>query len=175
MKYLQTQNSAFVILLIYISTRVFGQKPAPLCTFTNHKTSQYEMHKRLQPLLGKVFQTKDNKENVYSYDIGICVNADPQKKFGENVGVVLKDKDHRHWIIGYYNNSQLIEGTDWLILEYLDGEPYRTHCAQESRKAKIMIKCDRNVKPGEETVKIIREETDRTQDLLYFGMKSTQI
>lgn len=57
------------------------------------------------------FQTKDNKENLYSYDIGICVNADPQKKFGENVGVVLKDKYHRHWIIGYYNNSQFIEGS----------------------------------------------------------------
>ncbi|OPL21104.1 hypothetical protein AM593_01957, partial [Mytilus galloprovincialis] len=110
MKYLQTQNSAFVILLTYISTRVFGQKPAPLCTFTNHKTSKSEMNKRLQPLLGRVFETRE-KESLYTYNIGICVNVDPQKKFGENVGVVqIVDKDPRHWVIGYYNNSQLIEG-----------------------------------------------------------------
>ncbi|CAG2214152.1 M6PR [Mytilus edulis] len=106
------------------------------------------MNKRLQPLLGRVFETRE-KESLYTYNIGICVNVDPQKKFGENVGVVqIVDKDPRHWVIGYYNNSQLIEGIDWLILEYLDGQKYGTHCGKEHRKARIMIKCDRNVKSG---------------------------
>ncbi|XP_052081422.1 cation-dependent mannose-6-phosphate receptor-like isoform X2 [Mytilus californianus] len=175
MKYLQTQNSVFVILLTYISTRVYGQNPAPLCTFKTHKTAQSEMNKRLQPLLGRVFETTDF-ENLYSYNIGICVNADPQKQFGENVGVVqnlIRDRYPKHGIIGYYNNSQLIEGTDWLILEYLDGQPYANHCGHEPRKARIMITCDNNVKSGEETVKIFEEEIEKTEDCYYLFEIST--
>lgn len=176
MKYLQPQNSFLIILFTYISTIVNGQKSAPLCTFINHKTAQSEMHKRLQPLLGKVFETTDSK-NLYTYNIGICVNADPQKQFGENVGVVqneIKDKGPlKHWIIGYYNNSQLIEGTDWLILEYLDGQKYTSHCGYEPRKARIMITCDNNVKSGEETVKIFEEEIDKTEDCYYLFEIST--
>ncbi|XP_063410290.1 cation-dependent mannose-6-phosphate receptor-like [Mytilus trossulus] len=181
MKYLQPQTPFFIFLFTFISTLVNGQKSAPLCTFINHKTSQSEMHKRLQPLLGKVFEATDSN-NLYTYNIGICVNADPEKKFGENVGVVqneIESKDKsplKHWIIGCYNNSQLIEGTDWVILEYLDGQKYGTHCGKEPRKARIMITCDSSVKSGEETVKIFEEETDKSQDCYYlFEISSPDI
>lgn len=32
---------------------------------------------------------------------------------------------------------------DWVLLFYLGGEKYHEHCSQESRKAMIMISCDR--------------------------------
>jgi hypothetical protein len=33
-------------------------------------------------------------------------------------------------------------------LEYNGGEPYHTNCGNEKRRARIMITCDENVKPG---------------------------
>lgn len=42
---------------------------------------------------------------------------------------------------------------DWVILEYLDGEPYGSHCGSEPRRAKVMFNCDSSVAIGVSTVK----------------------
>ena len=61
--------------------------------------------------------TDDAQE--YKYNIGICTNAVIDETFGANVGVVQNRikpaeegvESHNHWIIGYYNQSQLIDGS----------------------------------------------------------------
>ena len=128
------------------------------------------------------FKVIDDSQK-YEYNIGICTNAVAGKGLGPNIGVVqnrIKPEDKpaaNHWIIGYYNQSQLIDGTDWLILEYNGGEPYHTNCGNEKRRARIMITCDENVKPGDEqnSMKVIEEERDKFQDCYYLFEMGTSI
>lgn len=42
---------------------------------------------------------------------------------------------------------------DWVILEYLDGQPYGSHCGSEPRRARVMFNCDSSVAIGVSTVK----------------------
>jgi hypothetical protein len=37
---------------------------------------------------------------------------------------------------------------DWLILEYLDGDKYHSHCGSEPRRGRVMFNCDRSVSVG---------------------------
>jgi hypothetical protein len=62
------------------------------------------------------FKVIDDSQK-YEYNIGICTNAVVGKGFGPNISVVqnrINPEDKgvaNHWIIGYYNQTQPINGS----------------------------------------------------------------
>ncbi|KAK3099725.1 hypothetical protein FSP39_008598 [Pinctada imbricata] len=116
--------------------------------------------------------------NKYEYTIGICTPAMDTVTDGKDVAVVQVNVTNRSdiHIIGKLTNTKLIEGTDWLLLEYRDGDQYGHHCGTENRRATIMITCDSSVKIGEEVVRVFEEETDRNSECYYlFEMASSAV
>ncbi|XP_013385262.1 cation-dependent mannose-6-phosphate receptor [Lingula anatina] len=117
----------------------------------------------LTKLTGTRFVDKDDK-GEYEYKIGICTKADDDAM--DNVGVVqVKVKDKHKHRIGFYNDSHLTGGTDWISLEYRGGENYGTHCTHENKKAIIMIVCDPNDSEGHG--KVVEENNQKTDECYY--------
>lgn len=51
------------------------------------------------------------------------------------------------------SDKYFVSPDDWVILEYLDGQPYGISCGSEPRRARVMLNCDSSVAIGVSTVK----------------------
>ncbi|XP_062619411.1 cation-dependent mannose-6-phosphate receptor-like [Saccostrea cucullata] len=145
------------------------------CKFPVHKTDR-DLQKRIQPLVGKTFSGKDASQE-YEYFFGVCTEALNTLPGGETYGLLQQATDTK-WFhkIGKYTNATIISGSDWMILEYLDGERYHSHCNSEPRRGRVLLKCDRNVRVGEEDLIVLEEENNKTQDCFYlFEMKTSVV
>lgn len=151
------------------------------CKFPNHKVSDKDLQRRIQPLVGKTYFSTDNSK-TYNYFFGVCTlasNLDRIKALNKPYGMVqqtLNEKPERFFGIGQYTNSTIIQGNDWVILEYLDGQPYGISCGSEPRRARVMLNCDSSVAIGEEELVVYEEESNKTQECFYlFEMKTSVV
>ncbi|XP_069121984.1 cation-dependent mannose-6-phosphate receptor-like isoform X2 [Argopecten irradians] len=144
-------NLVFLVISLLIRESTAG------CSFPQHNAENDELEARIQPLLGKRYTTTD-VSGEYLYVIGICTDAVDVTEFpgtnNQHIGVLQiqkvdgKPDFQRSHIIGKYNNAALSRGTDWILLEYKDGDQYHSHCNIENRRARIMITCDEEVSVG---------------------------
>lgn len=154
------------------------------CKFPRHgdKVSDKDLQRRIQPLVGKTYLSADSAK-TYTYYFGVCTLASSMeriKALNKPYGMVQEtqndDKTKVFYGIGQYTNSTIIQGSDWVILEYLDGEPYGSHCGSEPRRARVMFNCDSSVAIGEEQLEVFEEENNKTQECFYlFEMKTSVV
>ncbi|XP_061189782.1 cation-dependent mannose-6-phosphate receptor-like [Saccostrea echinata] len=147
------------------------------CKFPVHNTDR-DLQKRIQPLVGKTFSGKDASEK-YKYFFGVCTEALAKSMItgGETYGLLQKSVEtNKFYRLGKYTNTTIISGNDWLILEYLDGEPYHSHCGSEPRRGRVMLNCDSSVSLGTEELIVLEEENNKTHDCFYlFEMKTSVV
>lgn len=129
------------------------------CDCIADSESEKETLKVLEPLKD-IITVKDDKGN-YSYRIGFCVDVN-----GYDAGVEQTGPDGTTHIVGRITQTDIKQGTNWIILTYKDGEAYRTHCGEESRQAHIVISCNQDsVEPKH--ARVIEENTNKSGDCYY--------
>ncbi|GFO34503.1 cation-dependent mannose-6-phosphate receptor-like [Plakobranchus ocellatus] len=151
-----------------------------LCQFTKYKESKSleASKKRLSPLVGKTFKSRD--KNNYEYTVGICANV--AKLFDdvklENVAVMQQKLDEEGKLtqdfhdVGNLKDTHIMTGSDWILLEYKSEEKYQTHCNSEGKRSTIMIACDENVGDSDARMVFIEEENGKHDSCYYlFEMK----
>ncbi|KAK6177505.1 hypothetical protein SNE40_015595 [Patella caerulea] len=89
------------------------------------RDSEKRAFSQLQPLIGKRFSAIDTMKE-YKYSVGIFRDAVDGFK---NVGVLQESLlDKRVHVLGFYNSTRIYSGDDCVVIEYLHGEKYHSHC-----------------------------------------------
>ncbi|KFQ99026.1 Cation-dependent mannose-6-phosphate receptor [Nipponia nippon] len=168
------------VLVVFMALAV-GVRTEPSkersCDVIGDESSESQMErallKKLEPLSPLRFNVtveKGNTEN-YIYHFRVCreVNSTSQD-FG---GLVQTDRQNgKTTVIGRINETQVFNGSDWIMLIYKGGDSYGRHCSGEKRRAVIMISCKRGVTAS--SFSIISEEREKEQDCFYlFEMDSS--
>lgn len=143
------------------------------CKLFSESPSERKVLNRLEPLAQKNFtvETK-NGEEKYTYVFQLCGDAGGIQ--GAGVIQVDSKKTDKPTVIGSYNATQAIGGSDWVMLIYRNGAKYDGHCSKELRKAIIMISCNRKMDMGQ--LEVILEDRERVQDCFYlFELDSSAV
>lgn len=158
-------------VLILMVTGAHAAMYTNRCRLVHNHTSESKVLSVLEPLTNQNFTAKTKvAEEDYTYVFQVCGDADGMK----DAGVVQRGKDGKQVLIGNYTSAQAFRGTDWILLIYQGGEKYHDHCSKESRKAMIMISCDRSKAAGQLTV--VLEDRVRETDCFYlFEMDSSAV
>ncbi|XP_028280294.1 cation-dependent mannose-6-phosphate receptor [Parambassis ranga] len=142
------------------------------CKLLSESMSERKVLTRLEPLTQKDFtaDASDGKDN-YTYVFHLCGDASGVP----NAGLVQIDKKTlKKTVIGMYNSTQAIGGSDWVMLIYGKGERYDGHCSKEMRRAIIMISCSRKTDVGQ--LEVVLEDRDRDQECFYlFELDSSAV
>ncbi|KAL7394073.1 hypothetical protein ABVT39_020064 [Epinephelus coioides] len=129
---------------------------------------------RLEPLAHRNFTAEvKNGSESYTYVFQLCGDAAGIPKAGI-VQFESKKTESKPTVIGSYEATEAIGGSDWVMLIYRDGDRYDQHCSKEKRRAMVMISCDSKTDAGQMTV--VREDRDRLQDCFYlFELDSSAV
>ncbi|CAL8247351.1 unnamed protein product [Lota lota] len=135
------------------------------CKLLSESVSERSVLSRLEPLTEQNFTTGDKN---YTYVFQMCGDADGV----QGAGVIQKENGiKKPTIVGRYNSTQAIGGSDWVMLIYSNGEGYDSHCSHETRRAIVMISCDRKADKGQLTV--VKEDRDRKDCYYLFELDSS--
>ncbi|XP_076594195.1 cation-dependent mannose-6-phosphate receptor [Chaetodon auriga] len=161
------------VQLVLCGSGVYTSDSTKNCKLPAESDSERKVLSRLEPLAHKNFSvvTKTEKES-YTYVFQLCGDAAGVP----GAGVVQLDskQESKPIVIGSYNSTQAIGGSDWVMLIYRNGDTYDAHCSKEKRKAIVMISCDRNMDAG--PLEVVLEDRDREQDCFYlFEMDSSAV
>ncbi|KAL8597674.1 hypothetical protein ACOMHN_012641 [Nucella lapillus] len=158
------KNTAFLTSILTFICKVYCE-----CEFPNHKQPAADLkgYQKLKSLVGKRFKVDDPTEE-YTYHVGICTDAIAGEN--ENAGIVqvhkVKGKASTSHIIGKYTSTGIMAGTNWVYLEYGDGDNYKTHCDKQKRKAVILFTCDPYA-TDETALRMLEEQTELTSNCYY--------
>ncbi|KFW71548.1 Cation-dependent mannose-6-phosphate receptor [Pygoscelis adeliae] len=120
------------------------------CDVVGDESSESQMErallKKLEPLSQMRFNVtvEKGKTENYVYHFRVCREVNSTlHDFG---GLVQTDRQNgRTTVIGRINETQVFNGSDWIMLIYKGGDSYGRHCSGEKRRAVIMISCKRGV------------------------------
>lgn len=172
----------FLVVLLYPgSSSLSIQNKCEYSTYENDEVEK-EAKAKLAPLVGKTFKSHDSLDGAdYDYTVGICTNPRSDKPDGavtqskiKNGKVDMDDQATR--VIGSLKNVHIMSGTDWVYLEYRDGENYGSHCQKEPKRSIIILTCDPNVGDEDAKMVFIHEQTQKSEQCYYlFEMKHQAI
>ncbi|XP_054477636.1 cation-dependent mannose-6-phosphate receptor [Anoplopoma fimbria] len=154
-----------VVQLVLCGSGVFSTDSTKSCKLLIETESERKVLNRLEPLANKNFTavTMVGTES-YTYVFRLCGDAGSVP----GAGVIQYDSkkpESKPTMIGSYNATQAIGGSDWVMLIYTNGDKYDAHCSKEMRRAMIMISCDKKVDVGQ--MKVVLEDRQRLQDCFY--------
>lgn len=156
-----------LLMLMLCGSGGSAEDPTEKCKLTVESKSERNALKRLSPLLHQNFSVKTNGNESYTYYFRLCGDANGV----DGAGVVQYDDQKKRKIVGRYNSTKAIEGSDWVLLVYEHGDRYDTHCSHAMRKAFIMISCDRN--KNMDPLKAIAEDRDRSDCFYLFELDTS--
>nr|CAB3263583.1 cation-dependent mannose-6-phosphate receptor-like [Phallusia mammillata] len=130
--------------------------------------------KKLDPLKEYVFKDtyKDEEQDKYIYTMRICESVSSKLEY---VGVIQEDvvappDGLSMRKIGLTNSTVIKGGRDWIMLTYMNGDNYHSHCSKSKRQAHIMIVCDPYHLKGR--FKVLYEEPDlETESECFYMME----
>ncbi|XP_010182158.1 PREDICTED: cation-dependent mannose-6-phosphate receptor [Mesitornis unicolor] len=171
-------TSAVLAVLVALAVGVGAEQPKERsCDVVGDEGSESQMEKallkKLEPLSQIRFNVtveKDKTEN-YVYQFRVCREVDSTSHdFG---GLVQTDrKNGKTTVIGRINETQVFNGSDWIMLIYKGGDSYGSHCSGEKRRAAIMISCKRGVTAV--SFLLLSSHWEKEQDCFYlFEMDSS--
>ncbi|XP_069506672.1 cation-dependent mannose-6-phosphate receptor [Ambystoma mexicanum] len=163
------------MLLLALATYSYGAPAAPedcnlLGEADQESKTEQEILASLAPMRSITFHDRVAKDgNDYTYQFRLCGTV------GNTTGGGLVQIDNKNsqkeTVIGRFNETYLIKGSDWILLMYRKGEKYDHHCNHEERKGMVMISC--NSKTNGDNFKIMSEEREKVEDCFYlFEMDS---
>ncbi|XP_049903446.1 cation-dependent mannose-6-phosphate receptor [Epinephelus moara] len=161
-----------VVQLILCGSGVYTSDGTKNCKLLSE--AERNVLNRLEPLAHRNFTAEiKNGSESYTYVFQLCGDAAGIPKAGV-VQFESKKTESKPTVIGLYEKTEAIGGSDWVMLIYRDGDSYDQHCSKEKRKAMVMISCDRKTDAGQ--MKVVREDRDRLQDCFYlFELDSSAV
>ncbi|XP_019724562.1 cation-dependent mannose-6-phosphate receptor [Hippocampus comes] len=163
-----------IIQLVLQGSGVYADDATKNCKLTFESESERKVLQRIEPLSHKNF-TAETKigEDKYSYVFQLCGDAGGVPGAGV-IQVEGQKTEKKVTVIGMYNATEVIGGSDYVWLVYGNGEKYDTHCSQEQRKAILMIFCNRNLNVGQ--LEVVQENREREQNCFYqFKIESSAV
>lgn len=153
------------VQLILCGSGVYAINATKSCTLLSDTPSERKVLSRLEALGHKNFSVKtEGDSDSYTYVFQLCGDAGGVSGAGV-VQFDSKKTETKPTVVGRYNTTQAIGGSDWVMLIYGNGDKYDAHCSQETRKAIVMISCDRSIEAG--PLKVQLEERERDRDCFY--------
>lgn len=162
-----------VVQLVLCGSGVYATDGTKDCKLFSESESERKVLKRLEPLAHKniTVETK-NGDDSYTYIFQLCGDAGGVP--GAGLIQVDKKTPKKVTVIGLYNSTQAIGGSDWVMLIYRNGDAYDGHCSKEMRKAIVMISCNRKIDQG--LLEVVLEDRERVQDCFYlFELDSSSV
>ncbi|XP_066539257.1 cation-dependent mannose-6-phosphate receptor isoform X2 [Hoplias malabaricus] len=151
-----------VAVLIVLTVEVQASENTSRCKLSAPDERAKNALRLLEPLTNQSFTAKSQDGNdSYEYVFKVCDDAEGMK----DAGVVQKDKKGKQTRIGSYTDTQVIEGSDWVMLIYRSGEKYDNHCQNEQRKAIIIISCNKSATVAHLTM--VQEQNIIDSDCFY--------
>uniref|UniRef100_A0A8C3TSE9 Cation-dependent mannose-6-phosphate receptor n=1 Tax=Catharus ustulatus TaxID=91951 RepID=A0A8C3TSE9_CATUS len=147
------------------------------CDVIGDESSESQMErallKKLEPLSHMRFNVTVEKGKTESYVYHFRVCREVNSTLHDFGGLVQIDRHNgKTTVIGRINETQVFNGSDWIMLIYKGGDSYGRHCSGEKRRAVIMISCKRGVTAS--SFSIISEEREKEQECFYlFEMDSS--
>ncbi|KAK7157364.1 hypothetical protein R3I93_008750 [Phoxinus phoxinus] len=139
------------------------------CKLISSSESEQNTLRLLEPLTNQEFIAKKQQPEPYSYIFQVCGDVGGLK----NAGLVQKnEKDEKLVLIGNYNQTRAIKGSDWIMLIYEGGEKYDSHCSNEPRKAMIMISCSKSDK---DNFSVVLEDNKKKVGCYYLFELDTKV
>ncbi|KAM8821024.1 cation-dependent mannose-6-phosphate receptor [Eudromia elegans] len=163
-----------MILAVSVWTEEVKEKKCDVMGDENSESqTENALLEKLEPLSQMRFNTTvelGTTEN-YTYQFRVCREVD--SSLHDHAGLVQIDrKTGKTTVIGRINETQVFNGSDWIMLIYKGGDSYGRHCSGEKRRAVIMISCKRGLTAG--SFNIISEEREKEQECFYlFEMDSS--
>ncbi|KAM8869894.1 cation-dependent mannose-6-phosphate receptor [Spinachia spinachia] len=153
-----------VVQLVLCGSGVYAADGTKSCKLMKESDSERKVLNRLETLAHKNFtaETTIGSES-YTYVFQLCGDAGGVS--GAGVIQYEKKTESKPTVIGMYNATQAIGGSDWVMLIYNNGDKYDAHCSKEMRKATIMISCNKKVDVGQ--LNVVLEDRERTKDCFY--------
>ncbi|XP_068179591.1 cation-dependent mannose-6-phosphate receptor [Antennarius striatus] len=153
------------IQLVLCGRGVYTANVTKNCKLFSKSDSELKVLNRLESLANKNFTAEvKNGDDSYTYTFQLCGDAGGVPGAGV-IQVNNKGKETKPKVIGMYNSTQAIGGSDWIMLIYRNGDTYDGHCSKEKRKAIIMISCNRDIDVG--SLEVVLEDREREQDCFY--------
>ncbi|XP_057689315.1 cation-dependent mannose-6-phosphate receptor [Corythoichthys intestinalis] len=166
------------IQLLPLGSGVHATNVTKNCKLNFESESERKDLQRIEPLGHRNFSAEfiigDDK---YTYVFQLCGDAGGVP--GAGIIQVKAQKTEQSTeksvtIIGLYNATEVIGGTDFVWLAYGNGEKYDNHCSQEQRKAFVMIFCNRNIDVSQ--LVVVQENRERKQNCFYlFKLESSAV
>lgn len=154
-----------VVQLVLCGSGVYTADSTKNCTLLNESASERKVLNRLESLAHKNFTAETTiGADSYTYVFQLCGDAGGVSGAGV-IQYENKKTETKPTVIGMYNATQAIGGSDWVMLIYTHGDRYDGHCSKELRKAMIMISCNKKVDVGQ--LKVVLEERQKLQDCFY--------
>ncbi|XP_025938262.1 cation-dependent mannose-6-phosphate receptor isoform X1 [Apteryx rowi] len=171
-------TSGLLVVLMALAVSVQAEEvKEKSCDVIGDESSESQMEKallkKLEPLSQMRFNTTvelGTTEN-YTYHFRMCREVD--SSLHDFAGLVQIDrKTGKTTVVGRINETQVFNGSDWIMLIYKGGDSYGRHCSGEKRRAVIMISCKQGVTAS--SFSIISEEREKEQECFYlFEMDSS--
>ncbi|XP_051470196.1 cation-dependent mannose-6-phosphate receptor isoform X2 [Apus apus] len=171
-------TSAVLVLFVALAVGVEAEQAKERsCDVVGEEGSESQMERALLKKLEPLSQIRFNvtvekgKTENYVYHFRVCREVNTSMHdFG---GLVQTDRQSgRTTVIGRINETQVFNGSDWIMLIYKGGDSYGTHCSGEKRRAVIMISCKQGATAS--SFSIISEEREKEQECFYlFEMDSS--
>ncbi|KAM4580032.1 cation-dependent mannose-6-phosphate receptor [Odontesthes bonariensis] len=152
------------IQLALCGSVVFATDGTKACKLLSESVSERNVLNKLEPLAHKNFTVDATiGEDSYTYVFQLCGDAGGVP--GAGVIQVDKKSPKKITVIGQYNSTKAIGGSDWVMLIYNDGDTYDAHCSKEKRKAIVMISCSTSTDMGQ--LEVVMEDRERTSECFY--------
>ncbi|NXX21813.1 MPRD protein, partial [Podargus strigoides] len=170
--------SAVLVVFVALAVGVGGEEVKERsCDVVGDESTESQMEKalleKLEPLSQMSFNVtvERGKTENYTYSFRVC--REVHSTLHDFGGLVQTDRQTgKTTVIGRINETQVFNGSDWIMLIYKGGDSYGRHCSGEKRKAVIMISCKRGVAAS--AFSIISEEREKEQECFYlFEMDSS--
>uniref|UniRef100_A0A493TDE9 Cation-dependent mannose-6-phosphate receptor n=1 Tax=Anas platyrhynchos platyrhynchos TaxID=8840 RepID=A0A493TDE9_ANAPP len=171
-------TSAVLVVFMALAVGV-GTEPSKeqSCDVVGDESSESQMEKALLKKLEPLSQMRFNatveisETENYTYQFRVCRQVNDSSH--DFAGLIQRDrKTGKTTVVGRINETQVFNGSDWIMLIYKGGDSYGTHCSGEKRRAVIMISCKRGVMAS--SFSIVSEEREKEQDCFYlFEMDSS--
>uniref|UniRef100_A0A8B9U427 Cation-dependent mannose-6-phosphate receptor n=1 Tax=Anas zonorhyncha TaxID=75864 RepID=A0A8B9U427_9AVES len=163
-------TSAVLVVFMALAVGV-GTEPSKeqSCDVVGDESSESQMEKALLKKLEPLSQMSETEN--YTYQFRVCRQVNDSSH--DFAGLIQRDrKTGKTTVVGRINETQVFNGSDWIMLIYKGGDSYGTHCSGEKRRAVIMISCKRGVMAS--SFSIVSEEREKEQDCFYlFEMDSS--
>ncbi|KAM9723981.1 cation-dependent mannose-6-phosphate receptor [Menidia menidia] len=152
------------IQLVLCRSVVLATNGTKGCKLLSESPSERNFLNRLEPLSNKNISV-DTMVGVESYTYVFQLCGDAGGVPGAGLIQIDKKTPPITTVIGRYESTKVIAGSDWVMLIYSDGDSYDTHCSKEKRKSIVMISCSRSTDMGK--LEVVMEDRDRDRECFY--------